>query len=259
MGKGMPVLFIGHGSPMNAIDDNEYAHAWADLAKRLPIPKAILTISAHWYTDKSLVTISEAPHTIHDFGGFPEELYEMLYAAPGAPDLAAHVVSLATGTPVSADESWGLDHGTWVPLKRMYPQADIPVVQLSLNCSLADRDHYQLGGELRPLRDEGVLILASGNIVHNLAMVDPSMPADGFDWAEDFRRTVSNRITSGLHERLIAYKELGEAAPKAVPTPDHYWPLLYALGASEPDESIELLVDECIYGAVSMTSIAFGL
>ena len=142
MSKRMPVLFIGHGSPMNAIDDNEYSRTWADLAERLPTPRAVLAISAHWYADKSLVTISEAPHTIHDFGGFPEELYEMLYAAPGAPDLAARVVSLATaGTPVSTDDSWGLDHGAWVPLKRMYPQADIPIVQLGLNYSLADLDH----------------------------------------------------------------------------------------------------------------------
>ncbi len=258
MGKRMPVLFIGHGSPMNAIDDNDYARAWAELAGRIPTPKAILAISAHWYTDKSLVTTSEAPQTIHDFGGFPEELYELLYAASGAPDLAARVISLAISTPVSADESWGLDHGTWVPLKWMYPQADIPVAQLSLDYNLAGLDHYRLGDELRPLRDEGVLILGSGNIVHNLGIVDPSMPADGFDWAEDFRQTINKLITSGLHKRLIAYEELGEAA-KAMPTPDHYWPLLYTLGATEVDESIELLVDECIYGSISMTSIVFGL
>ncbi len=255
----MPVAFIGHGSPMNAVDDNEFVDAWGKLARRLGQPRAIIAVSAHWYTDKTLVTTVEHPQTIHDFGGFPEPLYEMLYRPPGDPELAREVQSLIKTATVVPDESWGLDHGVWVPLSRMFPLAEIPVVQLSLNYNLSGTAHYELGKELRPLRDDGVLILGSGNIVHNLRLIDPATPERGYGWAEEFRQTTNELIQNHENEQLVQYGSMGEAAQKSVPTPEHYWPLLYALGAADSDDQATFFADRCIYGSISMTSVAFGL
>ncbi len=252
----MPVLFLGHGSPMNAIEDNEFSHSWEDAARQIPTPKAILCISAHWETQGSQVTAMAAPRTIHDFYGFPRPLFEKQYPAPGSPELANKVIQLIKKSNVSPDETWGLDHGTWSVLCRMYPQADIPVVQLSLDRETKNSQHYQLGKELQPLRQEGVLIIGSGNIVHNLRMMVWEDTA--FDWAAEYDGKVKQWILDGDHESIIHYEKYGKAAMLAVNSAEHYLPLLYILGLKEKDEPISFFADKIWGGSISMRCVKFG-
>lgn len=252
----MPALFIGHGSPMNAIEDNEFSLAWQEAASHIPQPKTILCISAHWETRGSQVTAMEAPRTIHDFYGFPRPLNEKQYPAPGAPELATRIMELGDKSKVMLDQSWGLDHGAWSVLCRMYPQADVPVVQLSLDRSQENTYHYQLGQALRPLRREGVLILGSGNIVHNLRMmvwVDTA-----FDWATEYDAKVKHWILEDEHEAIIHYEEHGRAAMLAVNSAEHYLPLLYVLGLKEKDEPISFFAEKIWGGSLSMRCVRFG-
>lgn len=252
----MPVLFLGHGSPMNAIEDNEFSLAWQEAAREIPRPKAILCISAHWETQGSQVTAMEAPRTIHDFYGFPRPLFEKLYPAPGSPDLADRIIKLVSQPAVLPDHSWGLDHGTWSVLCRMYPEAPLPVVQLSLDRSHENARHYQLGRELRQLRQEGVLIIGSGNIVHNLRMMVWEDTA--FDWAVDFDSKVKQWILEGDHEAIIHYEKYGTVAMLSVNSAEHYLPLLYILGLKEQNEPVRFFADKLWGGSLSMRCVRFG-
>lgn len=251
--RKMPVLFVGHGSPMNAIEDNEFSKAWAQVGKTLPRPNAILCISAHWETAGTLVTGMEHPKTIHDFGGFPPELYAMQYAAPGSPDLARLAQETVQKTRVRLDQSWGLDHGTWSVLCRMFPQADIPVIQLSLDRTQAPDFHYLLGKELHALRHKGVLIVGSGNIVHNLRVI--TFQPKAYDWAIEFDETVKHLIVSGDHDSIRNYQQLGQAARLAVPTNEHYLPLLYILALQDSQEQVHFFADRVTLGSISMRSL----
>lgn len=252
----LPALFIGHGSPMNAIEDNQYSLGWREMAKKLPKPKAILSVSAHWETDGTYVTAMEKPRTIHDFGGFPQALFDAEYPAPGAPETAKATAEAIKHTNVGFDQAWGLDHGTWSVLMQMYPNADIPVFQLSLDATKAPQFHYELGKELRDLRERGVLIVGSGNIVHNLRM----MRFDGklYDWTEEFDSKVKSFIESGDDNAAIHYERLGTVANYAVPTNEHYLPLLYILGARNPKEEPEFFNAALDLGSISMRSVRFG-
>ena len=258
----MPVLFVGHGSPMNAIEDNAYSRAWRDLGRSLPRPRAILCVSAHWETWGTLVTAMETPRTIHDFGGFPEELYVARYPAPGSPALAAEVRQLLGAEKVGLDHEWGLDHGCWSVLRPMFPQADIPVVQLSLNAALSPQDHYALAQALAPLRRRGVLILGSGNMVHNLRRVvlpsgslsDFNRPF-GLEWALEARALFKSLIDQDRHADLANYAALGPSVQLAVPTPEHYLPLLYALAVKRPEDRLTYFNDEAVAGSLTMTSL----
>lgn len=255
MAKRMPALFIGHGSPMNAIEDNSFSRAWSALGAKLTEPKAILSVSAHWFTRGTKVNDSPKPGMIYDMYGFPEELYQLNYPAPGSPELAYRVRSLV-GDSVSIDNNWGLDHGTWSVLHRVFPQANIPVVQLSVNAMLTPAEHYAIGQTLRPLRDEGVLIFGSGNVVHNLSRVDWRMN-DGQPWAQEFDQWIHQAIETGDHDPVIHYDRAGEAAQLSVPSMDHFAPLLYVLGASDADDAITTVNAECTLGSMSMTSYLF--
>ena len=257
MTEKMPVLFVGHGSPMNAIEENEFAQAWVDMGRQLPRPKAILAISAHWESMGTKVTAMEKPRTIYDFYGFPKELYEVTYPAPGSPDLAQTVRKVIKQTEIKPDMAWGLDHGTWSVLKRMFPHADVPVVQISLDRSKSARQHYELGQQLRELREEGVLIVSSGNIVHNLSMVvfDDNLK---FDWAEAFDARIKAWILSGDHDPMIQYEKQGRSAELAINSAEHYLPLLYTLGLKDEAEPISFFADKVTYGAISMRSIKLG-
>lgn len=255
-GTTMPVLFIGHGSPMNAIEDSEYSRAWAAVAQSVPKPKAILCVSAHWETDGTRVTAMEQPKTIHDFYGFPPALHEKLYPAPGSPELAKLTVEALKDSHVQADSEWGLDHGAWAVLCQMYPKADVPVVQLSLDRRLAPAAHYELGREVRALRKKGVLILGSGNIVHNLREVVWEDTA--YDWALEFDTKLKDLILSGDHKAIIDYSKLGRSARLAVPTPDHYLPLLYVLGAQDKGDNVTFFADKVTLGSMSMRSVRLG-
>lgn len=260
-GQKMPALFIGHGSPMNTLDDNEFSRAWEQLGQNLPRPKAILCISAHWETRGSTqVTAMPKPKTIHDFGGFPRELFEYEYPADGSPELARLVQETIELTKVAPDQNWGLDHGTWSVLARMYPQADIPVVQLSLNRSKDPLEHYALGQQLRKLRQKGVLILGSGNIVHNLrmAMFREGWEDKGFDWGVEFDEAIKAAIISGDHTNVIHYEKLGKAASLSVNSAEHYLPLLYILALQEEQEAAQFLTEKHVFGALSMRSIQIG-
>jgi 4,5-DOPA dioxygenase extradiol len=252
----MPVVFVGHGSPMNAIEDNEFSRAWTAMGKAVPKPTAILSISAHWEARGSWVTAMTAPRTIHDFYGFPDELYRIAYPAPGSPALAERIGELSVPVEAKPDLGWGLDHGTWSVLKRMYPKADIPVVQLSLDRSLDPSENYDLGRRLRPLRDEGVLILGTGNIVHNLRLVE--WEGEPFPWAEAFDRKVKETILSGRHAKLADYGSLGESASLAVNTAEHYLPLLYVLGAMDREDQVGFYAERVWGGSVSMRSFIAG-
>lgn len=251
--KKMPVLFMGHGSPMNAIEDNEFSRAWAEVGRSLPKPHAILCVSAHWETNGTQVTAMDQPKTIHDFGGFPPELYAMQYPAPGSPDLARLTQETAHKTPVRFDQAWGLDHGTWSVLCRLFPNANVPVVQLSLDRTQAPEYHYALGKELRALRNKGVLIVGSGNIVHNLGVF--TLQDSGFDWAIEFDETAKRLILSGDHDSLIHYQNLGKAARLAIPTNEHYLPLLYVLALQDKPEQIRFFADRVTLGSISMRSL----
>ena len=256
MKNKMPVLFIGHGSPMNAIEDNEFSRGWKLLSKELPKPKAILCISAHWETNSVHVMASPQPETIHDFGGFPKALFDVRYNAPGSPDLAQRIANLVKITPVKLDNEWGLDHGSWSVLLPMYPNADIPVAQLSLDRTQPASFHYNLAKELAPLRDEGVLIIGSGDIVHNLRLFNFNA-SSSYDWAARFNDVVKEHIMSGNHAPLIDYKSFGQDADFSVPTPEHYLPLLYTLGLQEPGEQVSFFND-IVISSISMTSFIVG-
>lgn len=249
----MPALFVGHGSPMNAVEDNEFSQAWRGLGRSLPRPTAIVCVSAHWETLESAVTAVPEPKTIHDFFGFPEELNQKEYPAAGSPDLAARVQQL---TGAQADLKWGLDHGAWSVLCRMYPQADIPVVQLSLDRLKTAQQHYDFARQLQSLREEGVLILGSGNIVHNLRMV--IFEDTAYDWAVEFDQQVKRWIVNGDHQSIIHYESQGRAAALAVNTAEHYLPLLYVLGLQQPDDPVKFHTEKVTYGSLSMRCVQIG-
>jgi len=251
--KRMPVLFVGHGSPMNGIEDNEFSRAWTKVAQDIPRPKAILSISAHWETEGTRVTSMERPKTIHDFYGFPPELYAMQYPASGSPELAAEVSKLVGA---KQDTGWGLDHGTWIVLTKMFPKAEVPILQLSLDADLVPEGHFKLGRKLSALRDKGVLILGSGNIVHNLMMMDPK--GDAYEWAQGFDSLVNDRILKGEFEDLVHYERLGEPARLSIPTNEHYLPMLYALSLKEKDEPLEFFAEGMVLGSISMRSLKLG-
>jgi len=251
----MPAYFIGHGSPMNGIEDNEFSRSWADLGKTLPEPAAVLCISAHWLTDGTFVTAMEKPRTIHDFYGFPQELFNVRYAAPGSPEIAQATAKQITKTKVGLDHEWGLDHGTWSVVRKMFPEAKIPVLQLSIDYEKQARYHFELAKELAALRKKGVLIIGSGNMVHNLRMLDWNNPVGGFDWAEEMNTKFKDLIEKGDYSKLNDYTQLGPAAKLAIPTPDHYYPLMYALGIRGKEESVVFFNDKLAMGSVSMTSV----
>jgi 4,5-DOPA dioxygenase extradiol len=243
---------------MYAIVPNRYADTWAVLGVELPRPRAVLSVSAHWYVSGLAVTAMERPRTIHDFGGFPRELFEVAYPAPGDPGLADRVRSMLAPFDVAADVSWGLDHGTWSVLRHLYPEADVPVVQLSIDGRREPAYHAEIGRRLAPLRDEGVLILGSGNVVHNLQMAQFGAHVQAFPWAERFQADVRRRIDAGDDASLIDYPDLGEDARLSVPTPDHYYPLLYVLGARHPDDEARFPVEGIDAASLSMLSVVLG-
>ena len=254
----MPVLFLGHGSPMNAIEENEFVAGFRKVAATIPKPVAILCVSAHWETRGTFVTAMERPRTIHDFGGFPPALYDVQYPAPGSPDLAAKTSQMLTQTQVGLDQKWGLDHGAWSVIKHLYPKADVPVIQMSLDYSLTPQRHYEIAQELRTLRHHGVLIVGSGNLVHNLRLVDwrrLNETGYGFDWALEARAKMNQLILSGDDQSLITYDRLGRSVLTAVPSPDHYLPLLYTLAVKEHDDQVSLFNDVALAGSLTMTSV----
>jgi 4,5-DOPA dioxygenase extradiol len=254
--KRMPVLFMGHGSPMNAIEDNEFSQAWESIGKAISHPKAILCISAHWETPTTQVTGMTQPKTIHDFYGFPRELNEMQYPAAGSPELAVRVIQLLGAQNVTVDERWGLDHGTWSVLARMYPQADVPVVQLSLAQTRDGQFHYDLARQLAPLRDEGILILGSGNVVHNLRLI--SFESEPYPWAIEFDRQAKECIERDDHEPLIHFQEQAKLAALAINSGEHYLPLLYVLALQQPGEKATFYCEQMSLGSLSMRCVQFG-
>ncbi|MHB1005320.1 MAG: 4,5-DOPA-extradiol-dioxygenase [Chloroflexota bacterium] len=255
MNEPLPALFVGHGSPMNAMEENEFSRAWSEVGAALPRPRAILCVSAHWETRGTRVTAMAQPRTIHDFYGFPAELYAQRYPAPGSAALAA-LIRAELPMAVTLDHAWGLDHGTWSVLKRMFPAADIPVVQLSLDYTATAAQHYAIGRALRPLRRRGVLIVGSGNLVHNLRLVQFAEGA--YPWAVEFDEAARRLIVERDHEPLIHYERLGRAANLAIPTNEHYLPLLYALAVTEPEEPIRFFAERVTYYSLSMRSLITG-
>ncbi len=259
MPHAMPAVFFGHGNPMNAIQDTPYTRAWRAFGAALPRPKAVLAISAHWYLPGTLVTAMEAPRTIHDFGGFPPELYRVQYPAPGDPALARRVAELLSPLSVGSDRLWGLDHGTWAVLCHVFPNADVPIVQLSIDESRPPAFHYEVGKLLAPLRDEGILIAGSGNLVHNLhAYAWGRHVPQPFDWALRFEERVRSALVAGDDLQIIDYEALGSDALLSVPTPEHYLPLLYVIGARRPGERITFPVEGIDGGSISMLSVQVG-
>ncbi|OGS60507.1 MAG: 4,5-DOPA dioxygenase extradiol [Flavobacteria bacterium GWF1_32_7] len=257
----MPVLFIGHGSPMNAIEDNEFSKRWQQMGKEIPTPKAVVVISAHWLTKGTLVTAMPNPKTIHDFGGFPQALFDVQYPAPGSPELASEIQKLITNPAVELDHDWGLDHGTWSVVKHMYPDADIPVLQLSIDYYKPAAYHYELAKQLLSLRKNGVLIIGSGNMVHNLRMVawdKLNEPEFGFDWALEMNDVFKNKISNGFHKELTQYEKLHKSATLAIPSPDHYYPLLYILALQTDNDKVEFFNDKVVGGSLTMTSVKIG-
>lgn len=257
----MPVLFLGHGSPMNAIEENEFVEGFRNIEKSIPRPKAILCVSAHWETRGTYVTAMEFPKTIHDFGGFPKALFEIQYPAPGNPDLAKETASLISTTHVSLDHRWGLDHGAWSVIKHLYPEADVPVIQMSLDYYQTPQYHYDLMKELAPLRHKGVLVIGSGNMVHNLREVAwDKFDSDNFafDWALEAGEKMKKYILNGDHKSLINYRCHGKAFDLAIPTPEHYLPLLYALALKEENDNVHLFNDKAVAGSLTMTSVRIG-
>lgn len=257
----MPVLFIGHGSPMNGIEDNEFSQRWTKMAKEIPTPAAVLVVSAHWYSKGTKVTAMDFPKTIHDFGGFPQSLFDVQYNAPGNPILAKETASLIHSTAVELDHDWGLDHGTWTIVRHMYPDADIPVLQLSIDYTKGPQYHYDLAKELYELRKKGVLIVGSGNMVHNLRMVAWDKINEfgyGYDWALKINEQFKDLITSGNHTSMINYERLGRDAMLAIPTPEHYLPLLYTLGLKGSMDEISFFNDKAVAGSLTMTSVKIG-
>jgi 4,5-DOPA dioxygenase extradiol len=257
----LPALFVGHGSPMNAIEDNEFSRTWAKFGKEIPKPKAVLVISAHWLTNGTYVTAMEAPRTIHDFGGFPQELFNVQYPAKGSPEVANETAKLITSTNVGLDHEWGLDHGTWSIVKHMYPNADIPVLQLSIDYNKPAQYHFDLAQQLKSLRSKGVLIIGSGNMVHNLGMVawdKLQEPGFGFDWAIEMNTIFKDKIGNRDFKSLIDYEKLGSAAKLAIPTPDHYYPLIYSIALQDKQDEISFFNDKLVGGSLNMTSVKFG-
>jgi len=253
-----PVLFVGHGSPMNAIEQNEFTNGWQKVSRNLPKPTAILCISAHWETKGTFVIAMETPRTIHDFGGFPQALFDVQYPAKGNPGLAKETKSLIELADVGLDDSWGLDHGAWSVVKQFYPEADVPVIQLSLDYSKGPQYHYDLGKQLLALRKKGILIMGSGNMVHNLRIIDWNKPDKGFDWAIDANERFKELITTNDHHQLINYRKLGQEVNLAVPSPDHFLPLLYALSLKTERDEISFFNDKSVMGSISMTSVKIG-
>lgn len=254
----MPVLFLGHGSPMNAIELNEFSSGWRTVGKSLPVPGAILCISAHWETKGTFVTAMEKPRTIHDFGGFPQALFDVQYPAPGNPGLAKETCEMISGTHVGTDQTWGLDHGAWSVIKHLYPDASVPVIELSLDYSKTPRQHYELAGELAALREKGVLIIGSGNIVHNLRIIDWNKPEGGFDWAIETDTRIRELIAGKNHQALIEYEKAGHAFELSIPTPEHFLPLLYTLALQRENEETSFFNTKTVMGSISMTSVKIG-
>jgi len=259
MTSRMPAIFFGHGNPMNALADNGWTRGWREIGESIPNPKAIICVSAHWYIPAVAVTAMERPRTIHDFGGFPRELFEVQYPAPGSREIAERVAELLSIDVILDDSGWGLDHGTWSVLCHAFPDADIPVIQLSINETQPAPFHYEIGGMLAPLRDEGVLIVGSGNIVHNLhAYAWGDQKRGPFDWAERFDNKARELMLARDHEPLIYYEAMGKDALLSAPTPDHYLPLLYVLGTQQDDEEVSFPVEGFDGGSISMTAVRIG-
>ncbi|MES2646039.1 MAG: 4,5-DOPA dioxygenase extradiol [Bacteroidota bacterium] len=257
----MPALFIGHGSPMNGIEDTEFSRRWTQMAKEIPTPKAVLVVSAHWFTKGTKITAMEFPKTIHDFGGFPDELFAVQYPAPGHPVLAKETAALLHSAHVELDHDWGLDHGTWTVVRHMYPEANIPVLQLSIDYTKGPQYHYDLAKELQSLRKKGVLIIGSGNMVHNLRMVawDKLNGKEfSYDWAKNINEKFKSLIQHGDHHPLINYSRLGSEAMLAIPTPEHYLPLMYTLGVKNNTEDVSFFNDKAVGGSLTMTSVKLG-
>ena len=259
MAKPMPAIFFGHGNPMNALLSNDYTKGWAAIGTDIPRPEAVLSISAHWYIPTALVTAMPAPPTIHDFGGFPPELYQIQYPAPGDQKLADRIRELLAPTTVRPDENWGLDHGTWSVLCHVFSEADIPVVQLSIDHRQPPDYHYEIGKRLAPLRDEGVLVIGSGNLVHNLSSYAWGRQAvQPLGWAVRFEIKVRELLLAGQYEPLVHYENLGPDAVLAAPTPDHYLPLLYVIALRKEGEQISFPVEGFDGGSISMLTVMIG-
>lgn len=257
----MPVLFVGHGSPMNGIENNDFSQRWAQMAEEIPTPKAVLVVSAHWLSPGTRVTAMDFPTTIHDFGGFPQALYEVQYPAPGHPSLAQDIINSVKRTQVEPDHDWGLDHGAWTIIRHMYPKADIPVLQMSIDYSKGPQYHYDLAAELTDLRKKGVLIIGSGNMVHNLRMIawdKMDQPGYGYDWALEMNTLFKHCITAGDHQTLINFNRLGQSGRLAIPTPEHYLPLLYVLGLQRQNDEVSFFNDTAVAGSLTMTSVKLG-
>lgn len=254
----MPVLFLGHGNPMNAIEENQFVKGFQQVAETLPKPNAILCISAHWTTNGTKVTAMKKPRTIHDFSGFPKELYEVQYPAKGSPELANTTKQILHNERIELDEKWGLDHGAWSVIKHLYPKANVPVVELSLNFMKTPGSHYELAKQLNSLREKGILIIGSGNIIHNLSLIDFQNfdKVDyGFDWAKESRETINSLILDDNHVALFNYAKLGKAVNLSIPTPEHFLPLIYILALKNKNENISLFNDQLLAGSLSMTSL----
>jgi 4,5-DOPA dioxygenase extradiol len=259
MTNSMPAIFFGHGNPLNALQRNEWTEGWAALGNSLPRPRAVLVISAHWYLPATLVTAMAQPRTIHDFGGFPRELFEVEYPAPGDPAMAKRVQSLLAPLSVGLDNSWGLDHGTWSVLCHVYPEADVPVLQLSIDETQTAEYHYEIAKRLSPLRDEGVLIVGSGNLVHNLhTYAWGRHPVEPLEWAVRFEKSARELMLSGIHEPLINYETMGRDALLSAPTPDHYLPLIYVLALRRENEAVSFPVEGFDGGSISMLTVQIG-
>jgi 4,5-DOPA dioxygenase extradiol len=257
----MPVLFMGHGSPMNGIEDNAFSRKWKEMAREMPTPKAVLVVSAHWLTRGTHITAMDFPKTIHDFGGFPQALFQVQYKAPGSLALAQETAALITSTSVGLDHDWGLDHGAWTVIRHMYPDENIPVLELSIDYTKGAQYHYDLAKELYRLRSKGVLIMGSGNMVHNLRMVAWDKLTEqeyGYDWAIQMNATFRELIGNGHHDKLIKYESLGKEALLAIPTPEHYWPLLYTLGLKGSKDAVSFFNDKVVGGSLTMTSVKIG-
>lgn len=250
----MPVLFVGHGNPMNGIEDNEFSRSWALVGKNLPRPSAILCISAHWFIEGTYVHGAAHPRTIHDFYGFPPELYAAQYPCPGSPSTAKQVQEMIKKTNVGWDMSWGIDHGTWIVMKKIFPEATIPVFQLSIDYTKPSRFHYELGQELSSLRSQGVLIIGSGNLVHNLGMISFDPHVKAFDWATEFDTKARELLLAGDHRALTNYEKIGRSAELSIPSPDHYWPMLYTLGLQKKEDQLSFFTEGITQGSISMRS-----
>ncbi|MCY7410949.1 MAG: 4,5-DOPA dioxygenase extradiol [Chitinophagales bacterium] len=255
-GELMPALFVGHGNPMNAIEENEFSKEWEVIGKSLPTPKAILCVSAHWQTHGTKVCAVEQPETIHDFGGFPQELFDVQYAAKGSPDFAKQTQQAITKTNATLDYEWGLDHGCWSVLRKMYPAAQIPTFQLSLDYDAKPQEHYDVAQQLKEFRSKGILIIGSGNIVHNLGRMQ--WKDEAYDWAIEFDEKIKSLIEKGDHQSVINYKNLGRAAELSIPTNEHYLPLLYTLGVQDKKDSLSFFNEKATMGSISMRGVKFS-